>query len=115
MSTALYVAAYAALSAGGVLLLRSALGDESSLSTVSIRALAGDPRFVFGAVLYAASFLTWLAALRRYEVSRIFPVFVGVGYCAVVIGAYAFLGEHMTASRVAGIAVILAGVVLVVR
>lgn len=115
MTTALYVVAYALLSTGGVLLLRSSLEDSAGFSTATIRTLLTEPRFLLGFAFYALSFLTWLLALRRYEVTRIFPVFIGAGYCAVVAGAAVFLGEELSLSRAAGIAVILAGILLVLR
>ncbi|HEU5213392.1 MAG TPA: hypothetical protein VFU10_11530 [Gaiellaceae bacterium] len=115
MTTALYVVAYTVLSTAGVLLLRSALRNSDPLSAGGIRAILGEPLFSLGFVLYAASFATWLLALRRYEVSRIYPVFVGAAYCAVVAGGALILGEALTASRVAGIVVILAGIALVLR
>jgi multidrug transporter EmrE-like cation transporter len=114
VTTALYVVAYAVLSTAGVLLLRSSL-EGSGVSSAAIRTLLTEPRFLLGFAFYALSFLTWLLALRRYEVSAIFPVFVGAGYCAVVAGSAIFLGEELTLSRVAGIAVILAGILLVLR
>jgi multidrug transporter EmrE-like cation transporter len=115
VTTVLYVASYALLSTGGVLLLRTALKDMGDLSGASVRSLLTDPAFLFGFVLYALSFLTWLLALRRYEVVVIFPVFVAVGYACVVLGGYLFLGESLSASRVVGILVIFAGMALLFR
>jgi multidrug transporter EmrE-like cation transporter len=115
VTTALYVASYALLSTGGVLLLRTAMKDVDQLSTESVRNLIGDPAFLLGFVLYGLSFLTWLLALRRYEVVVIFPVFVGVGYACVVLGGYLFLGESLSTSRVIGILVISAGMAFLLR
>ena len=115
MTTALYVVSYALLSTGGVLLLRTALKDVDQLSVASLRSLIADPSFLLGFVLYVLSFLTWLLALRRYEAVVIFPVFVAVGYACVVLGGYLFLGETLSASRVAGILVIFVGMALVFR
>ncbi|TMK78933.1 MAG: hypothetical protein E6G45_04940 [Actinobacteria bacterium] len=115
MTTALYVAAYALLSTGGVLLLRTALKDTGNLSVGTARTLLAEPSFLLGFLLYALSFVTWLLALRRYEVVAIFPVFVGVGYACVVLGGYLFLGESLSATRVAGILVIFAGMALLFR
>jgi multidrug transporter EmrE-like cation transporter len=109
------VASYALLSTGGVLLLRTALKDMDELSAASIRSLLAEPSFLLGFVLYALSFLTWLLALRRYEVVVIFPVFVAVGYACVVLGGYLFLGESLSAGRVVGILVIFAGMALLFR
>lgn len=115
MTAAAYVAAYAILSTGGVLLLRSAMRDVDELSFATGRHLLAEPAFLAGFVLYALSFVTWLLALRRFEVVAIFPVFVGVGYACVVLGGYLFLGETLTASRLTGIMVILLGVGLIAR
>ena len=115
MTTALYVATYALLSTGGVLLLRAAMKDVDQLSVASVRSLLVEPSFLLGFVLYALSFLTWLLALRRYEVVVIFPVFVAVGYACVVLGGYLFLGESLSASRLVGILVIFAGMALLFR
>jgi multidrug transporter EmrE-like cation transporter len=115
MTAAAYVAAYALLSTGGVLLLRSALRDVNELSLGAGRHLLTDPSFLTGFLLYALSFFTWLLALRKFEVVAIFPVFVGVGYACVVLGGYLFLDESLTASRAAGILVILGGIVLLSR
>lgn len=111
---AVYVAASALLTTGGVLLLRSAL-DDVELSPSALGSLVLEPAFLAGFFLYVGSFLTWLLALRRFEAVVIFPAFVGAGYAGVVLGGRIFLGESLTATRVAGILVILAGVLLVSR
>ena len=115
MTAALYVVTYAALSTAGVLLLRASLRDTNDISLATLGALLREPRFVVGFVVYALSFGTWLFALRRFEVTRIFPVFIGAGYCSVVLGAYVFLDEALSASRTVGIAVVLAGIILLSR
>jgi multidrug transporter EmrE-like cation transporter len=51
----------------------------------------------------------------RFEVVAILPVFVGVSYACVVIGAYFFLDESLTTLRATGILVILAGIALISR
>ena len=112
---AAYVAAYALLTTGGVLLLRTALKDVDHISARTLGSLLTDPAFLTGFGLYATSFLTWLFALRRYETVVIFPIFVGAGYAGVVLGGRIFLGEALTATRIAGILVIFSGVVLVSR
>lgn len=115
MTAAAYVAAYALLSTSGVLLLRTALRDVDEVSFAAARRIVADPYFLAGFLLYSLSFFTWLLALRRFEVVAIFPVFVGVGYACVVLGAYFFLDESLTASHAAGILVILAGIALIAR
>ena len=45
----------------------------------------------------------------------LYPVFVGLGFIGVAVAARLVLDEPLTGARVAGMAVILAGVALVVR
>jgi multidrug transporter EmrE-like cation transporter len=105
-----YLAVYVTLSTAGLLLLRSRLGSGDGLGE-----LATDPRFLLGATCYAASFLTWLLALRHFELTRAFPVFLGSSYAAVTIGAVVILGEHLTGLRVTGIVLVGLGILLVGR
>jgi multidrug transporter EmrE-like cation transporter len=105
-----YVLTYVVLTTAGLLLLRSRLGSGASVSE-----LATDPRFLLGAACYAASFLTWLLALRKFEITRAFPVFLGASYVAVTIGAVLILDEHLSAPRVGGIVLVGLGIVLIGR
>jgi hypothetical protein len=109
MALIAYTAAYTLLATSGLLLLRSRL-DGADIQAVLI-----DPRAYLGAVCYAASFGTFLLSLRRFEVLTVFPVFTGVTYAAVASGAAMVLGEPLGISRVAGLAFIGAGVMLLVR
>ena len=76
--------------------------------------LVRDPRVLGGAVLYAASFLTWLLALRRDELSFVYPIFIGTGYVAIVLASAVLLDESLSATRLAGIALVGIGVLLIV-
>lgn len=63
---------------------------------------------------YAVSILLWMSVLSKVEVSFAYP-FLSVGYVvAAVIGYYCF-GEHLSATRIAGIVVICIGVCLISR
>jgi multidrug transporter EmrE-like cation transporter len=115
VTLALYVISATVFSTCGVLLLRSSVSGLDELTAANVRALALEPRFVGGFGLYALSFLVFLLALRSHEVVQIFPIFVGAGYCGVVLGAYLFLDEPLTGTRLAGIAVIFAGIVILSR
>jgi multidrug transporter EmrE-like cation transporter len=109
----LYVTFYAALNTCGLLLLRVALRDRDAAA--GLPATLRDPRLAAGLVLYALGFLTWVASLSRYELSTVYPVFVGVSYVAVVLASALVLSEDMTAAKIIGIALVGAGVMLVVR
>jgi multidrug transporter EmrE-like cation transporter len=105
-----YLVLYVVLSTVGLLLLRSRLGSGAAIGDI-----ATDPRFLLGVACYAASFLTWLLALRQFEITRAFPIFLGSAYVAVTIGAVVVLGESVSLTRTAGIALIGVGIVLVGR
>jgi multidrug transporter EmrE-like cation transporter len=105
-----YLVVYVALSTSGLLLLRSRLGGGETLAS-----LASDPRLLLGAACYAASFLVWLLALRHFEITRAFPVFLGASYIAVTVGAVLILGEHLGPVRLAGVVLIGGGIFLVGR
>jgi multidrug transporter EmrE-like cation transporter len=104
-----YAVLYTTLATTGLILVRRSLED----ATVSD--LLHDPTFFAGGVLYAASFATFLASLRRFEVLTVFPLFTGVTYATVAIAAVVVLDEPLTASRVAGIGLVGVGAVLLVR
>jgi multidrug transporter EmrE-like cation transporter len=86
-----------------------------SLADASVSDILATPGFYLGFMFYAASFLTFLLSLRRFEVLTVYPVFSGLAYASVTIAAVWVLGEHLTAMRVAGIVLVGAGVALLVR
>jgi multidrug transporter EmrE-like cation transporter len=61
---------------------------------------------------YIATFILWMAVLMRMDLNRAFPL-TALGYVTVPIFAFALFGEQLPALRVAGIAVIIAGVILI--
>ena len=105
-----YLVAYVTLSTSGLLLLRSRLGGGETPASLVL-----EPLFLLGAACYAASFLVWLLALRHFEITRAFPIFLGASYAAVTVGAVLILGEHVGPLRLAGIVLIGGGIVLVGR
>ncbi len=104
-----YTAVYATLATLGLVLLRRSLADSSLTEIVR------TPGFYVGGLLYAASFATFLAALRHFEALTVFPLFTGITYVTVACAAVVLLDEHMRAARLTGIALVGAGAVLLVR
>jgi multidrug transporter EmrE-like cation transporter len=105
----LYAAVYTTLATAGLVVLRGALEDEAFSEIVR------DPAVYAGGLLYAASFGTFLASLRSFEVLTVFPLFTGVTYATVTVAAAVVLDEALTASRLAGIALVGVGVVFLTR
>ena len=76
--------------------------------------LALEPRILGGTGCYALSLVLWVMALSRTEVSVMYPM-VSIGFALNALLAWWLLGEALSLQRIAGIAVIMVGVVLVAR
>ncbi len=77
--------------------------------------LAGNWVLVLGLALFAANVVFYLYALSGIHISAAYPIMFGGGFTIIAIVAWAGLGEHMSAGQWAGVALILAGVILVAR
>ena len=109
MTLLLYAVVYTTLATAGLIVVRRSLADASFAELIQ------DPAVYAGALLYAASFATFLASLRSYEVLTVFPLFTGITYATVTVAAALLLDEPLTTSRLAGIALVAVGAVLLVR
>jgi multidrug transporter EmrE-like cation transporter len=68
-----------------------------------------------GVVLYATSFLLWLAIVSRMPLTIAYPIAIGLSLVAVMLGAAYWLGEALNATHIAGALLVFAGVVLLTR
>jgi multidrug transporter EmrE-like cation transporter len=109
MALVLYTVVYAALATTGLIVLRSSL--EGATVAEGLRM----PDVYLGAACYAASFGTFLLALRQFDVLTVFPVFSGVAYASVAVAAATILGEDLGTSRLLGLALVGVGVILLTR
>jgi multidrug transporter EmrE-like cation transporter len=82
--------------------------------------IASDPLAIFltpwiwlGAVLGIGAMALWVYILGRHHISLAYPIFVGVGFLNITLASWLFLDEQISAQRLAGIGLILAGIVLV--
>lgn len=69
---------------------------------------------VGGLVLYMISAFLWLGALSTLDVSLMYPL-LSLGYVVTAFFAMAFLGEIVTYSRWAGIALVVVGCILIMK
>jgi drug/metabolite transporter (DMT)-like permease len=70
-----------------------------------------DP-WVLGALLAAfIAALSWMAALSRLEISRAYP-FMGLSFVAVLLMSGVFFGETITAAKIAGVVLVVAGIAI---
>ncbi len=87
--------------------------DAATLAA-SIDILFRSAPFWVGMCCYAASLCVWLAALAKAPVSVAYPM-LSLGYVVVAFASAMWLGEALSPTRLLGIALICAGVVLVSR
>ncbi len=80
----------------------------------------GDPLAIFltpwiwlGAVLGIGSMALWIYILGRHHISHAYPIFVGLGFVNITLASWLFLHEEISSTRLAGIALILMGIVIV--
>ena len=83
---------------------------ESHISGLS--AIATNPYIILGFALYGLGAVLWLGVLAKIDVGQAYP-FVGLGFLLTMLFGIAFLGESFSIARMAGTALIMAGVVLV--
>jgi multidrug transporter EmrE-like cation transporter len=84
-------------------------GGMSAVTTVT-----AAPFVWLGLCIYALSTVLWLAVLARVDVGQAYP-FVGLGVVLTLLCGAVFLGEGVSLGRVAGTALVVAGVILVAR
>lgn len=87
--------------------------EHGDLPAMLLR-IAAQPAIWFGVACYAVSVLAWIVALSRTEVSLAYP-FLSIGYVVTAVAAWSLLGETMSVTRIAAIALICSGVVLLSR
>jgi multidrug transporter EmrE-like cation transporter len=73
-----------------------------------------NPFVALGLFCYVVSVAVWLLVLSRVEVSLAYPM-LSIGYVVNALIAWWFMGESLTATKIAGIAVICVGVWLLSR
>ena len=101
--------------AASQLLLKSGMSAICTLPTLNH--LPGyalsliTPPIVGGLMLYACGTALWLVCLTRLDLSVAYPA-SAVQFLLIFAGAWYFFGEPVTTPRLAGAAVVLAGVLL---
>ncbi len=96
------------IGAGGALYLKK---GSSRFSLKRPWRILTNPQLLLGLFLYAASAVFYLNALRGGEVSLVYPL-VSVSYIWVLLLSVWLLKEKLTARKMLGVLIIIAGIVL---
>ena len=92
----------------GAIVLEIAGTTSMKLSQGFTRTLPSVLLFVF----YASSFALMTVAVKRIDMSVSYAIWSGVGTAAIVAIGVLFLGESLTVPKLVGIALIIAGVIV---
>lgn len=76
--------------------------------------LATEPHIVGALFCYALSVVIWILALSRVQVSIAYPL-LSMGYVVNAVAAWWFFNEVFNPTKVAGIGVIILGVIIISR
>ncbi|MDR3113907.1 MAG: EamA family transporter [Treponema sp.] len=120
MKNILLILASVSLNAGAQILMRTGMlkiGEIDVSAPALFKALPGmvSNGFLWLSLLcYGISIVSWMVVLSRVEVSFAYP-FLSIGYIVSTAAGYLLLGESVTPVRIAGIAVICIGVLLIAR
>lgn len=87
--------------------------DGSGFVLSGLRILL-EPHIFAGLACYGMSFTIWIVALSRVDVSIAYPM-ISIGYVVGAPAAWYLFGEPLSVQKLAGIGVIIVGVVLVAR
>jgi multidrug transporter EmrE-like cation transporter len=109
------------LNAAAQLLLKAAtrhsgelVADSGRISWSGVLQLLGAVPLWVGLACYGVSVVVWLGALSRVPVSIAYPM-LSIGYVVNAFAAALLFGEALSVGKLAGIAMICAGVITLAR
>jgi multidrug transporter EmrE-like cation transporter len=120
-TTFLLVLVSAVLTMGANLLMRHGLLAVGGLNIGAdgirglFERLVTSAAFMTGVIFYGAAAIVWFKVLSIAEVSTSYPILVGLTFTLVTVGAVLFFNETINPLKVAGIVVILAGIIMISR
>lgn len=117
MTIALIVASVACSSCSQVLLKLAMTGDRIQATIAGgnpasiALAVVSSPLVIGGLALFGLSAVLWLAVLARVPLSTAYPM-IALGMVVTVVAGVWLFGETLGAVRLAGVALIVGGVLL---
>ena len=72
------------------------------------------PQVAIGFLCYAVSAVLWIAVVSNVDLSLAYPM-VSLAYVIVFLASWLFLGEQISALRLVGLLIIVAGVIVISR
>ncbi len=102
------------LSSVAQLLLKKGAAQAAGFDFASVMKLFTNLNILLGLSGYAASAVLWIYVLNRMKLSIAYPL-ASLGYIFTSVLAVLFLDEKISGNQIAGLLLIIAGVVVLVR
>jgi len=115
VSTAAVLVAFANVSLKYGLSQVNTLLSQASLTYQSIPYLASNLYIWLGMLGLVSGFVCWLAGMSHIQLSNAYPVFIGVEYILVMLFSWLILSEAFAPVKIAGIALVFIGIMVIVR
>ena len=77
--------------------------------------VARQPMFILGIFLVVLASVIWMRVISLIGLTTAYPVFVSLTYAVVAIGAILIFGERVSAQKLAGTALLMAGIFFIAR
>jgi multidrug transporter EmrE-like cation transporter len=106
-------AAFSNISIKHGLLQVDALIPATSSLWQKIPYIAGNLFIWLGLAGLGTAFLLWILALSNLRLGHAYPIFVGLEYCLVMFLSWLILGDSFASTKIAGVVLVLIGVVLI--
>ncbi|MCL2859469.1 MAG: SMR family transporter [Oscillospiraceae bacterium] len=108
----LFIAVYILLTTGGLVLMKlgnnaGTIAIQNSTVNFSVNAIS-----LVGLIIYIISFLMFTKIITTYDLSYIYPIVAGITQVLSLIAALLIFKEHITWLGVAGIVLVVAGIVV---
>ena len=107
-----------ALGATGQIVMKMGMQIYGKVSATSVWGqlipILKTPQVAIGFICYAVSAVLWIAVVSNVDLSLAYPM-VSAAYVIVFVASWLLLGEQISALRLVGLLIIVAGVVVISR
>ena len=107
-----------ALGAVGQIVMKRGMQIYGEVSAASVWGqlipILKTPQVAIGLFCYAVSAVLWIAVVSNVDLSLAYPM-VSLAYVIVFVASWLLLGEHISALRLVGLLIIVAGVIVISR
>jgi len=100
------------LSAAGMVILKASLSGKKLSPENALQVFLGF-KFILGMSFYVMGFLLWIYILSKYKLNVALPIAQSLFFVVSIVGSFFVLQEALSLQHVIGIALCLAGILLI--